>query len=163
MTCSSSVLDGRKNLAPSLASSSTADIPSVSLDSEDGLGTVGALSPEKDKARRLQEVKGRQHAAELVSVVEEQEQTDRLAGVEAELRATEQSLSGVSGELDVARGQVERLHEEQELGQEARRSLEEGRQELVGKVEELMARVGAEATARKEVEGREMKLLEQKQ
>ena len=203
MSGSSSVLDGRKNLAPSLASSSTADMPNVSLDSEDGLGTVGALSPEKDKARRLQEVKGRQHDAELVSVVEEkeqtgrlasledvvatkadiycvleqerctaaqtrqelaleqersaemaasiqrlekekmevtaaaekqkqehesnlsrmmvvveglQEQTDRLAGIEAELRATEQSLSGVSVELDVARGQVERLHEEQEGG-----------------------------------------------
>ena len=87
MSSSSSFLDGRKSLAPSLASSNTADMPNVSLDPEDGLGTAGALSPEKDKASKLQEVKGRQHDAELVSVAGEKEQTDRLASLE-EVAAT---------------------------------------------------------------------------
>ena len=54
------------------------------------------------------------------------------------------------------------LQEEQELGQEARRGLEESRQELVGKVEQLSARVEAEVAARREVEGREVELLKQK-
>ena len=83
-------------------------------------------------------------------------QKDGLAGVDAELRATDQSLRRVSGELGAARGQVARLQEQRELGHEARRGLEEGRQELVGEVEE-------EATARREVEGREVELLKQKQ
>ena len=60
----------------------------------------------------------------------------RACGGGCRAGATDQSLRRVSGELVAARGQVARLQEQRELGQEARRGLEEGRQELVGEVEE---------------------------
>ena len=86
--------------------------------------------------------------------------TGRLAGVEAKLQATEQSLAGASGELGLARKQVTRLEEEQEQELVTRRSLEKVKEELMAEVEKLGARVEAEAADRQEVEVREVEQME---